>query len=183
MASTSRQVRLGVAVIASLLWAATPLAARAETGEVTALRQEVNELKQVVQRLDERLERLEARLSAQSKASSSEARVASPEASGASPEASAASPQATAASAPAPEPAAPATAVSSGSARDHWHRIDHGMTPQEVEALLGRPQRTMTVNAKTVWYYAYPDIGAGSVVFAPDDGVADWQTPPFNTWW
>jgi len=176
MRSTSRHVRLGVAAVASLLWAAAPLAARAETGEVTALRQEVSELKQVVQRLDQRLERLEARLSPPSRASSSEAGVASPEASGASP-------QTSAAAAPAPEPAAPAAAVSSGSARDHWHRIDHGMTPQEVEALLGRPQRTMTVNAKTVWYYAYPDIGAGSVVFAPDDGVDDWQNPPFNTWW
>jgi hypothetical protein len=160
---TSRHVRLGAAVVASLLWAAIPTAARAESSEVTALRQEVSELKQVVQRLDQRVERLEAQRSPQSEASSTDVGVT-----------------------PSKEEAAPpppAPTVSSASARDHWHRIDHGMTPQEVEALLGRPQRTMTVNAKTVWYYVYPDVGAGSVVFAPDDGVDDWQTPPFNTWW
>jgi hypothetical protein len=158
---TSRHVRLGAAVIASLLWATIPTTACAESGEVPALRQEVRELKQVVERLDQRVERLEAQLSPQSKASSKDVGVTSSEA--------------------APPP--PAPTVSGASARDHWHRIDHGMTPQEVEALLGRPQRTMTVNAKTVWYYVYPDVGAGSVVFAPDDGVDDWQTPPFNTWW
>jgi len=67
--------------------------------------------------------------------------------------------------------------------RDQWHRIGRGMTMQAVEALLGRPHRTMRVNVQTVWYYAYPDIGSGSVVFADDGSVVDWQTPPFNTWW
>ncbi len=176
MASTSRHAWIGAAMVASLLWVALPPAARAETGEITALRQEVSELKQVVQRLDQRVERLEARLSPESKVSSPEASAAPAPASAASGQPSTAPPQAL-------QPAAPATTVSSASARDHWHRIDHGMTPEEVKALLGPPQRTMTVNAKTIWYYAYPDIGAGSIVFAPDDGVDDWQTPPFNTWW
>lgn len=160
MKNASLPMRLGALWIA-LLAVGTPLAASAETGEVAALRQEVTELKQVVERLDGRVERLERQLSSSPSKSSFEGSQ----------------------SPAAPVPPSPAPAAPAESVRDHWRRIDHGMTTQEVEALLGPPQRTMTVNTRTVWYYTYPEVGSGSVVFAPDDGVADWQVPPFNTWW
>jgi len=160
MTKASLPMRLGALWIA-LLAVGTPLAAGAETGEVAALRQEVNELKQVVERLDGRVERLERQLSSPPSKSTFQGSQ----------------------SPAAPVPPSPAPAVPAESVRDHWRRIDHGMTTQEVEALLGPPQRTMKVNTRTVWYYTYPDVGSGSVVFAPDDGVDDWQVPPFNTWW
>jgi len=160
MTNASLPMRLGALLIA-LVSVGTPLAARAETGEVAALRQEVTELKQVVERLDGRVERLERQLSSPPAKSSFQGSQ----------------------SPAAPVPPSPAPAAPAESVRDHWRRIDHGMTTQEVEALLGPPQRTMKVNTRTVWYYTYPDVGSGSVVFAPDDGVADWQVPPFNTWW
>jgi SmpA / OmlA family len=150
----------GVALIVLPLWLCATAAAPGEGGEVAALRQEVKGLKEVVQHLSDRVERLEGRLSARPE-------LGSPTA----------APAAAPATQPTPSPGSAATI------RDHWHRISHGMTTQEVEALLGRPQRTMKVNANTVWYYTYEDTGSGSIVFAHDGSVIDWQTPPFNTWW
>ena len=152
-------VQLGTLFIALSLAVVAPVAARGETSEAAALHQEVTDLKQVIQHLNERVEGLEKQLQRSESA-----------------------PQAAAAPAtPVAQPSASATPDESIRAR--WQRIDHGMTVQDVEALLGHPQRTMTVNLKTVWYYAYPEVGSGSIVFAQDGGVDDWQTPPFNTWW
>ena len=160
MTRRSLHARLGAALLALSLCMCAPLTAQAETSEADALRQEVNDLKQVIQHLNQRVEGLEKQRASQSEPSA----------------------QAVAASeTPAPQPSVPATP--NANVRDQWRRIDHGMTAQDVEALLGRPQRTMMVNLKTVWYYAYPEVGSGSIVFAQDGGVDDWQTPPFNTWW
>lgn len=160
MTRGSLRVRLGTAFIALSLGACTPLAARGENSDAAALRQEVNDLKQVIQHLNERVEGLEMQLQPGSDSD----------------------PQA--AAAPTPPVAQPSASPAPGeSIRDHWRQIDHGMTAQEVEALIGHPQRTMTVNLKAVWYYTYPEVGSGSIVFAQDGSVDDWQTPPFNTWW
>ena len=159
MTHGSLHVRLGTAFIALSLGVCAPLAARGENSDAAALRQEVDDLKQVIQHLNERVEGLEAQL----------------------PTGSESGPQA--AAAPATPVAQPSASATSGdSIRARWREIDHGMTTQAVEALIGRPQRTMTVNLKTVWYYTYPEVGSGSIVFAQDGGVDDWQTPPF-TWW
>jgi len=161
----ARPVQLGTACVALCLCAAAPLVARAEdgrgeTGDVPALQQEVRDLKDVVQRLGERVEGLEKQLQPPSQPA----------------------PQAAAAPAPpVPQPSAPVTP--GDSAREHWRQVSHGMSAQEVETLLGHPQRTMKVNLRTVWYYTYPEVGSGSIVFASDGGVEDWQTPPFRTWW
>jgi hypothetical protein len=152
-------VRRWRAFIALSLCVFAPMAARAETSETTGLRQEVTDLKQIIQHLNERVEGLEKQLAPQPESG----------------------PQAAAAPAtPAAQPSAPAP---SDSIREHWRQIDRGMTVQNIEALIGPPQRTMTVNLKTVWYYTYPEVGSGSIVFAQDGGVDDWHTPPFNTWW
>jgi SmpA / OmlA family len=163
------------ATFAALLvgWSAATTA-QAAPNEVAALRQQVKELTEVVQRLEERVGQLERQLSP---ASASSARTApSVDAPTPSHVSAAASPEA-----PTPQPVPPT--VQRDPLRDHWHQISRGMTTQVVETLLGRPHRTMTVNTQTVWYYSYPDIGSGSVVFAQDGSVVDWQTPPFNTWW
>jgi len=156
----SLNVRGWTAFVGLSLCVLAPLAARAEDSETTTLREEVTDLKQIIQHLNERVEGLEKQL------------VPQPES----------APQAAAAPAtPAAQP--PAPAAPGQSIREHWRQIDHGMTVENVEALIGRPQRTMTVNLKTIWYYTYPEVGSGSIVFAQDGAVDDWQTPPFNTWW
>lgn len=162
--------RVETALMALCLCVAIPLAARGENSETTALRREVSDLKQVVQHLSERVEGLEKQLLPRS--------ASDPQAA-AAPETPV--PLVSAPATPAPRGAAPATP--GDSIRNHWRQISRGMTTQEVETLLGRPQRTMNVNLRTVWYYTYPEVGSGSVVFAPEGGVDDWQTPPFNTWW
>jgi hypothetical protein len=174
MTRTSRHVRGSTAFVGLSLCLLAPLAARAENSETTGLRQEVTDLKHIIQHLNERVEGLEKQL------------VPEPESGS-----QAAAPPAT----PAAQPssglfgtmfggaAAAAPAKPGESIRERWRQIDRGMTVQNVEALIGRPQRTMTVNLKTVWYYTYQEVGSGSIVFAQDGSVDDWQTPPFNTWW
>jgi hypothetical protein len=66
--------------------------------------------------------------------------------------------------------------------RDLWKNMKRGITPDQVEHILGPPTHTMEVDAKTVWYYHYENIGGGSVVFQPDGKVIDWQKPPLG-WW
>lgn len=87
---------------------------------------------------------------------------------------------------PEPTPAAPAAVPADArgkDAGDRWHEVKRGMSKAEVETLLGQPSRAMEVSARTVWYYQYANVGSGSIVFADDASVIDWQTPPFGTWW
>lgn len=145
--------------------------AMAEDGDVGALRVEIEQLKRIVEQLDSTAQRLEAQ----------HGQPAVPP--HAAPPHVAPPPAATAP--PAVPLAAPATPVPNPEVtiQERWRRIDHGLTMEQVEALLGRPNRTVPIVPKTVWYYSYPAIGNGSVVFGADGTVSDWQTPPFNTWW
>jgi len=138
-----------------LLCLAGAAPAGAESKDVNALRQEIKELRGAVERLDGRVRVLEQQRPEPAQSRSSE-------------------------TATEPAPAAPASATPG--LRDRWQRVKRGMTTQEIEALLGRPTRTMKLTPKTIWYYSYTDIGNGSVVFT-DDSVIDWQSPPLNTWW
>jgi hypothetical protein len=159
MTRKSLNRRRATAFVALSLCGLVPAAVHAENHETTTLRQEVTDLKQIIQHLNERVEGLEKQLAPQPESA----------------------PQA--AAAPVTPAAQPPTATPGESIRERWRQIDRGMTVQNVEALIGPPQRTMTVNFKTVWFYTYPEVGSGSIVFAQDGGVDDWQTPPFNTWW
>lgn len=139
--------------------------ALASSDDVAALRQEMSELKEAVQRLDARVQGLEHRLNPSNDAAASAKETETT-----------------------PAPAPPVVGRSkTKSARvllqEQWQKVKAGMTLQETEALLGRPDRTVQLPGKTVWHYSYPDIGSGSVVFAADGSVIDWQTPPFSTWW
>lgn len=172
MAGRSR-CRQAATVSALLLGLSAAATAHAESSEVAALRQEVKTLTNVVLRLDERVGQLERQL-----ATGAEARPPAAAPQEAPPPARM---TAVPSEAPTPQPAPPT--VARDPVREHWHNISRGMTRQAVETLLGRPQRTMTVNTQTVWYYTYPEVGSGSVVFAEDETVVDWQAPPFMTWW
>jgi hypothetical protein len=67
--------------------------------------------------------------------------------------------------------------------KDQWRSIKAGMSGKEIEKLLGTPSRKFTLDGKPVWYYAYPGIGNGSVMFSRDDRtVAGGQQPPFGFW-
>jgi hypothetical protein len=64
------------------------------------------------------------------------------------------------------------------SVRESWNGIKEGLTKEEVKRILGNPQEQFTVSGKLLWYYAYPGIGAGSVLFADDGRVVGSQEPP-----
>lgn len=67
-------------------------------------------------------------------------------------------------------------------AKSRWERVKKGMTAKQVRALLGEPSQTMVLNGRKVWYYRYPNVGGGSIMFGADATVAGWQHPPW-TWW
>jgi hypothetical protein len=131
---------------------------RAESDDTGALRHEVGELRRSIERLSSRVESLEQRLAAESGPSNQETGKT-------------------------PQSVERAGAAREVGLRDHWQSVKQGMTTQQIEALLGRPDRTVKLPSKNVWYYSYPDVGNGSVVFAEDGTVIDLQAPPFNSWW
>jgi len=83
-----------------------------------------------------------------------------------------------------PEPAAVPEAFQwRETIKEQWHNVSVGMSGEEVMQLLGTPSREFTVDGKAVWYYSYPGIGNGSVLFSRDGHtVASWQHPPFGFW-
>jgi hypothetical protein len=67
--------------------------------------------------------------------------------------------------------------------KDQWHSVKAGMNSEEIRKLLGTPSREFTLDGKPVWYYTYPGIGNGSVMFSRDGHtVAGWQHPPYGFW-
>ena len=67
--------------------------------------------------------------------------------------------------------------------KDQWRSVKAGMSSEEIGKLLGTPSRELTLDGKPVWYYSYPGIGNGSVMFSRDGHtVAGWQHPPFGFW-
>jgi hypothetical protein len=67
--------------------------------------------------------------------------------------------------------------------KGQWGGVKAGMGSDEIRKLLGTPSREFTVDGKPVWYYSYPGIGNGSVMFSRDGRtVAGWQHPPFGLW-
>ncbi|MHB8535429.1 MAG: hypothetical protein ACYDBW_08290 [Sulfuricaulis sp.] len=64
--------------------------------------------------------------------------------------------------------------------RDGWKQLKSGLTRDEVTRLLGAPQQTFTLGGKLVWYYSYPAVGSGSVMYDTTGHVVGHQAPPFN---
>jgi hypothetical protein len=68
--------------------------------------------------------------------------------------------------------------------KEQWGSVRIGMADEQIRQLLGKPSREFTLDGKPVWYYTYPGIGSGSVLFSRDGHtVAGWQHPPFGLFW
>jgi hypothetical protein len=150
----------GVAVIiaALALFGATPAAAQSDDA---TLRNEVGALHRTVDDLNAKIQDLERRLVGRPQPPAENVVVP-----------------------PAADTTGPAAAAAhERDPEERWHDIERGMSKADVEAVIGRPSRAMDVSPRTVWYYQYARVGSGSVVFASDGSVIDWQTPPFGTWW
>ncbi len=52
----------------------------------------------------------------------------------------------------------------------------------EVNGLIGAPTKTFELAGKTVWYYYYPAIGAGSVFFDAHGRASSVQRPAGGSW-
>ena len=68
------------------------------------------------------------------------------------------------------------------SVRDNWHKVQAGMSGDQVAALLGQPAQKFMLGNQQVWYYAYPGSGSGSVIFSPGGRVISSQSPPAFGW-
>lgn len=73
--------------------------------------------------------------------------------------------------------------ASPGKLREKWNALRDHMTTAQVTTLLGAPSRKFKLDRNTAWYYDYPDIGVGSVMFAVDGYVTGWQRPPLGWPW
>lgn len=61
--------------------------------------------------------------------------------------------------------------------RRAWRRVEPGKSESDVKSALGAPSRELRINGKRVWYYVYPDVGAGSVFFNDDGHVSSARSP------
>ena len=68
------------------------------------------------------------------------------------------------------------------SVRENWHKIQAGMSEDQVAALLGQPAQKFMLGSQQVWYYVYPGSGNGSVMFSPGRRVVASQSPPAFGW-
>jgi hypothetical protein len=176
-----RTLAYTVIILAILpLWAAS--SAEGGDEEAASLAKQMAELRQRVESLEARVRELERRLSPQSapgpqdrgKTDASSPPAGQEESRGQAVEG-------TAETFPAQSPSG--VDNEKPSIPQRWRTLERGMTAEAVEALLGLPQRVIEVDSKIVWYYRYPNVGAGSVVFTPDKRVSGWQKPPFHGWW
>lgn len=161
---------LSAAIVGCLLGAGFGCAAHTESS--TAQQQEIAGLKRTIGEMNARLEHLEGQGTAATSA---------PNGPPALPTQVAAVPTATPVQAVAVAPT-PAAADSPAVLRQRWRTITYGMTFEQVAALLGPPQGSIEEDPKTIWYYSYPEVGSGSIVFVQEHGITDWQTPPFGNW-
>lgn len=63
--------------------------------------------------------------------------------------------------------------------RTAWEQLHRGLSKTELQQLLGEPASRLKLEQQMLWYYAYPAIGSGSVMFDFSGKVSAWQKPPF----
>jgi len=146
----------GLALIPPSTWADPP-------DELGRLREEAAQLRRSLDQLDARIRALEARQgAAQDRGDGAAARALS---------------DTPAAAAPAP---AAAGISSLASLKKSWSQVEAGTSGEKVQSLLGKPERILTIDGSTVWYYTYPGIGRGSVFLNRDGKVSSSQSPSFG---
>ena len=165
------------------------MAARAEEGNEATLKRQLEEVRQQLHELQIKVLDMESKLGTAQ--APSPAAVAAPVPSSAPVTATEAPSNITRSSAPArveagtsPSPAVvPAAFQWREMLKEQWRNVKAGMSGEEIGKLLGTPSRELTLDGKPVWYYSYPGIGNGSVMFSRDGHtVAGWQHPPFGFW-
>jgi hypothetical protein len=73
---------------------------------------------------------------------------------------------------------APATQLSAlAQLKKSWSQVEPGTPQDRVRVLLGEPEKVLRIDGALVWYYAYPDIGPGSVFFNASGKVSSRQSP------
>jgi hypothetical protein len=154
--------------------------------DVAALRGRLDQIKQLVADFETRLNALEAARSSATQPPQSAATAAT--APGLA-TASARVPAPAPASAPTPVVQPPTSATGPAAAdapvvvpRAQWRRVHSGLTMDEVNGLIGAPTKTFELAGKTVWYYYYPAIGAGSVFFDAHGHASSVQRPAGGSW-
>ena len=186
--------------------------AQAEESNVDAMRRQLEAVQQQLHELQSKVQRLESELgTAQAPASTPAAADVVP-AAGSMPSQTPVVPDGAATTSIPPSTAAPVPAASSAvsprspsapvrveagstttaipeafqwreTLKSEWRSIKAGMSSEEIRKLLGTPSREFTIDGKPVWYYAYPGIGNGSVIFSRDGhAVTGWQHPPYGFW-
>ena len=164
--------------------------AQAEEGDDAALKRQLDEVQQQLKELQHKVLDMESRIGAAQAPSTAGVPASVPS----STPAPAVVDPATV-SRPAPAPARLETGTSPSQTevpaafqwremlKDQWRSVMAGMSSEEIGKLLGTPSRKLTLDGKPVWYYSYPGIGNGSVMFSRDGHtVAGWQHPPFGFW-
>ncbi len=63
--------------------------------------------------------------------------------------------------------------------RTAWEQLHRGLSKTELQQLLGEPASKLKLEQQMLWYYAYPAIGSGSIMFDYSGKVSAWQKPPF----
>jgi hypothetical protein len=140
--------------------------------DIAALRGRLDQIKEQVAEFETRLTALEAARGSAAQLPPTGAVAAT-----------AAGATAASAAASAPAPVAPkATQPAAATApvvvpREQWRRVQAGLTMDEVNSLIGAPATTFVLAGKTVWYYYYPAIGAGSVFFDAHGRASSVQRP------
>jgi hypothetical protein len=190
-----RSSRYGVMMVTLSLAVLTALMppARADEGGEAALRQQLEEVRRQLNELQLKLERMEAEHAAETAAPPAPvaAPPAAPAANSTTSTPPAAGPPATtvpvpprveAARAPA-TPAVPDAFQWREALKEQWSGVKAGMNGEQIRQLLGAPSREFALDGRPVWYYNYPGVGNGSVLFGRDGGtVVGWQHPPFGFW-
>jgi len=185
---TGRIALILVALVLATMVSLIP--ARADEGTEVALKRQLEEVQQQLHELQLKVQRMESELDA-TQASSSAAVTAPPPTSTVTPPS--AVPLTASQPAPAPVRVEAGTSLTPAAVpeafqwretlKDQWHSVKAGMNGEEIKGLLGTPSREFTLDGKPVWYYSYPGIGNGSVMFSLDGHtVAGWQHPPFGFW-
>ena len=67
-------------------------------------------------------------------------------------------------------------------ARESWGGIRQGLSADEVERMLGVPDRKQQIGAQTIWYYDYKILGSGTVALDAGGQVSGFVKPYFNLW-